>query len=82
MNPNRRKLLYRLGAAKQSVEPTVSPAVEVVKPVVVESVPAVVEVEAVVESAVLAEEVSVAQGFEVVESAVSASASKKSKKSS
>ena len=37
MNPSRRKLLYRLGAAKQEVAVTVTPVVQEVKPVPVEA---------------------------------------------
>ena len=79
MNPTRRKLLYRLGAAKQQVEVTVAPVVQEVKPLTVEAEKVLPVVEEVVVAQDTAEVVQVQE--EITAEATTPAANKKYKKS-
>jgi len=79
MNPTRRKLLYRLGAAKQEVEVTVAPVAQEVKPLTVEAEKVLPVVEEVVVAQDTAEVVQVQE--EITVEAATPAANKKYKKS-
>jgi hypothetical protein len=79
MNPKRRKLLYRLGAAKQEVAATVTSVVQEVKPVPVEVKEALPVVEEIATAQDTVEVVQVQE--EVAVEITTPVAGKKSKKS-
>lgn len=79
MNPTRRKLLYRLGAAKQEVEVTVAPVVQEVKPLTVEAEKVLPVIEEVVVAQDTAEVVQVQE--EITVETTAPAANKKYKKS-